>query len=805
MGQFKAIILAGGFGTRLRPITCTRPKPLCEILGESVLERLLNKISSCQISETAISTMYMGETIQEQISKISYEMKIHFVTESSPLGSAGGAKYAAEGIGLNDEDTYIILSGDGIFDFDLNTIIQSHISKKADVTIVTVGEENPLEYGVILSRKDGRICSISEKPGWNEIKTDTVNTGIYIINGNIFKYIPQNRPFDFSKDLFPHLLGINKALYSYTAEGYWCDIGDLSAYYKCNIDALAGKILDLQIFDGMSREEILARQINCKMPCYISKSAIISQGAYIGEYSVIGKNVKIESGAEVNASIIFDNVFIDEGVKLTRCIICENTNLEKYSVVSGGCTIGAGANLKSGSIISDNVCIWPGKTVEQGYYITEDILFKDKDDKLYCDDGYFVGKIGEKINTEYISRLGSAITLAAGEKNKQQGIDRPPCLGVMHNGTSENALIADSILCGIKSIGGQSFSYIAGFESQAIYIASEFMTDYLLFITDIDSDRVIKIYDKYSFTPERSFERFVEAKLKSMENVISPKLFETIYIDNLKHLYFGIIKRKIENEFICINKNEKTLQGLSVCFESINHTSTENFVIKTIKELGAEIRNEFKSDVISIEISESGLDAVLKYKSKSGKEYFFDSYHIIAALISEKIKSENNTYYASQLFSTLYGNIFHALSFENSDLSNGLSYQNEKTKQLTAYERRWLKDMCYSVIKLMCIIKKSKHSLDHYFASLPMFEIKTRNVTTEDVGGEKRASVMKKLNEKYGSNNISSTDGITISLDDGNITVIPRKNGGFKLITNSTDAECSEELFVKIFDEIKNM
>jgi mannose-1-phosphate guanylyltransferase/phosphomannomutase len=178
MKNIKAVILAGGLGTRLRPITCTRPKPMCMLLDETVIERIILKLSECGIQKAAISTMYLSDKLCNQLGKCVRGVDLLYVNEETPKGSAGGAKLCATELGIGNDDIFVILSGDGVFDFSLTEAIKSHVKRGAEVTIVTSPTKNPLEYGVILSKEDGRIYSFTEKPGWSAVKSDSVNTGI---------------------------------------------------------------------------------------------------------------------------------------------------------------------------------------------------------------------------------------------------------------------------------------------------------------------------------------------------------------------------------------------------------------------------------------------------------------------------------------------------------------------------------------------------------------------------------------------------------------------------------------------------
>lgn len=786
MKSIKAVVLAGGLGTRLRPITCTTPKPLCKILGESVIERLIRLMPQWNINEVSISTMYKSDSFYNLNEKLSSKLKITYVTEPKPLGSAGGAKYAAGALDIEDSDIFLILSGDGIFDFDLKKAIEFHQAKNSDVTIITTLTKEPLEYGVILSDKNGKIYSFTEKPNWANVKSNTVNTGIYLINGNIFKEIPNNRTFDFSNDLFPFLMCNNKILYAYETAGYWCDIGDIAAYYRCNMEALAGKISNIDFSDALTENELREQNINFKSPCYISKFSKIAQNAEISSFSVIGKNVVIDENAVINSSIIFDNTVICKNTVISNAIICENCLIESDAVIMPGSTIGAGTVIQSGAIVSDGINIWPDKTIEKGFCVTDDVFLDSKIGNLYSDEGYYVGSSNAEINSEYISKLGNAFAKASIKHSNSTSAPFQNIIGVMHDGSAISALICESLLCGAKSAGIKCYSFTKGFEALAKYACAEFLTDITLFASVINKELIIKAFDKNGENLSHEFERTVESCLKkrlekNSENVLLD-VKETIYFDNLKYGYFCKNVKKIRAEF----NTPTPLKGINCIVESYNNAS--DALKEILQELGSTVLTTNNTNTFDVQIilNNNGLEASVKCKNSLQKNVYFDSYHITAAIISYEI-SKGNT----------FGTLPYFASFVfGDDTKKIVKFQNDS---LLSY------DMCYAVPMLLAIAKSQKKSLYDIYNEIPVFEINIKNINTLDVLGEKRASVMRYLHEKYGNKNNLQNDGVKISFDKGNVTVVPRRSGGFKIVSEALTAECAEEIGNIMLEEIKNI
>src|SRR5579871_7044527 len=235
----KAVVMAGGEGSRLRPLTVTRPKPMVPIVGRPVMEHILNLLKTHGITDVVVTVQYMASAIEDYFGDGSqFGMNIAYSREEVPLGTAGSVKNAEE---LLDEP-FLVISGDALTDFNLTEIINFHNERKAMATITLAHVPNPLEFGVIITDDRGHITQFLEKPSWGEVFSDTINTGIYVLDPKIFSYFEKDKQFDFSQELFPMMLRKGDPIYGYIASGYWCDVGNLAEYMRANADALTGKV-----------------------------------------------------------------------------------------------------------------------------------------------------------------------------------------------------------------------------------------------------------------------------------------------------------------------------------------------------------------------------------------------------------------------------------------------------------------------------------------------------------------------------------------------------------------------------------
>lgn len=236
----KVVIMAGGEGRRLRPVTGETPKPLAPLLGRPVMEHILRLLRRQGFTEVCAAVKYRAEDIMARFGDGSaLGLSLTYRVESEPLGTAGGVKNCRDFTG--DED-FLVVSGDAACDFDLRALCEAHREAGAAVTLALYRSPEPLQYGLTVTDGEGLVRAFIEKPGWTKVVTDLVNTGIYVLSPRAMALVPEGQPFDFAKDLFPLLLQRGEKLLGVAMDGYWCDIGGPLAYYRCCVDALEGRL-----------------------------------------------------------------------------------------------------------------------------------------------------------------------------------------------------------------------------------------------------------------------------------------------------------------------------------------------------------------------------------------------------------------------------------------------------------------------------------------------------------------------------------------------------------------------------------
>ena len=364
----QAIILAGGKGTRLRPLTQEMPKPMIPVLNKPLMEYSIDLLKKYNITDIGVTLMFLPQYVKNHFKNgEEYGVNISYFTEEAPLGTAGSVKLAEKDL----DDTFIVLSGDALTNINIEKILKYHKSINADVTIVLSRQPDPLEYGVVLMDTSGRVISFSEKPQWENVFSDTVNTGIYVIEKKVVEKIPQNTEFDFSKNLFPILLKENYNLFGYISEDYWCDLGNPESYLNSTKDILSGKVFGTKYENILSENVIVSENVKLIPPVYVGKNTVLNGNCIIGPNVTVGEeciieNSKISNSVIWNKNLInrceFSNLIIGENNKIDSCVFSGN------NVVGSNTEINKNVHIKNNLKIYNNVRIPTDSVIEADVY-----------------------------------------------------------------------------------------------------------------------------------------------------------------------------------------------------------------------------------------------------------------------------------------------------------------------------------------------------------------------------------------------------------------------------------------------------
>jgi len=407
----RAVVMAGGEGTRLRPLTCNRPKPLAPVANRPIMEHIVRLLHRHGFKDVYATLHYLADEVQRYFGDGSeFDVRMYYSVEDTPLGTAGSVKRLEE----NLEETFLIISGDGLTDFDLTSAVRFHKQKKALATIVLTRVPEPLEYGVVITDEQGRIVRFLEKPSWGEVFSDTVNTGMYVLEPQVLKLIDPGKPVDFSRDLFPLLLKEGKPLFGYVAEGYWTDVGNLQQYQQANFDALEGKVdisipgEELQPGIWVGEGTQIDPEADLAGPLLIGRNCLIGRKAKLRRLTCIGDNVVVEEGASIYRSIVWNGCYLGRRAKLTAAMLALDVVVKPNSVIAEAAVIGDKCVLEESTTVSPQVKIWPDKVTEPGSKVSMSLVWGTRwPGSLFGDMGV-TGLANIEINPEFASRMGAA-------------------------------------------------------------------------------------------------------------------------------------------------------------------------------------------------------------------------------------------------------------------------------------------------------------------------------------------------------------------------------------------------------------
>ncbi len=407
----KAVIMAGGEGTRLRPLTSNQPKPMLPMANIPMMEHVVNLLRDHGFEDIVVTVAFMANTIRTYFGDGSaFGVRMVYATESTPLGTAGSVRNARDEL----DERFLVISGDVLTDIDLSRVVAFHDAHGGLATLALKAVENPLEFGIVITRDDGSIERFLEKPTWGQVFSDTINTGIYVLEPEIFDFIPEGRSVDFSGESFPEALAAGRELFGYVAEGYWEDVGTLEAYLSAHHDILDQKVTvnieGFQLRPGLwvGKGAEIDPSVELIGPAVVGDNCVVGPDARLGPYCTLGRNVRIGENASVERSVVHDNTYLAAGVRLEGTVLGRGSDLrqgvrcEQGTVLGDECFVGAHAEISSG------VKIYPFKTVEAGAFVNSSIVWESRGARsLFGRDGVR-GLANVDISPELAVRLSMA-------------------------------------------------------------------------------------------------------------------------------------------------------------------------------------------------------------------------------------------------------------------------------------------------------------------------------------------------------------------------------------------------------------
>lgn len=379
----RTIMMAGGKGTRLRPLTLVRPKPMIPLVNKPIIEYTIDMLKKSGFNDIIMTLNYMSTDIKKYFKDGSeFDVDIRYSVEKWPLGTGGSVKKAEKYI----DDTFMVVSGDVLTDVDFKDIIRFHKEKGAIATMVLTEVEDPTHFGIAVMDKDNKITEYLEKPAPEDAFSNVANTGIYIFEPEIFDFFEgKDKEVDFSKDIFPEVIKQDAGIYGYVFNGYWNDIGRPETYleatydildqkmeqnfYKTKMEESIGKIGNIWVGENV----FIDKKARIEGPVVIGNNCTIEEGCKISRGSVIGDNVSIGKDVNIDGAVLFPNSIIEDNSFLTGCIIDTKCLIDKNTVVENGVVtgslveIGRNSIVRSSRSITRNMKIFPNSIIDSDY------------------------------------------------------------------------------------------------------------------------------------------------------------------------------------------------------------------------------------------------------------------------------------------------------------------------------------------------------------------------------------------------------------------------------------------------------
>ena len=443
----KAVVMAGGEGTRLRPLTSNQPKPMVPIVGKPCMEHIIELLKEHGFEDIVVTVAFMPQAIRGYFADgEAHGVQIRYSVEDSPAGTAGSVKLAEEALA----ETFLVISGDALCDIDLGALVRFHKEKGALVTIGLKSVDNPLEFGIVVTDEDGRIERFLEKPSWGQVFTDTINTGIYVLEPEVLRHVPTDRPYDFSKELFPLLLEMGRPLYGYVADGYWQDIGNLDQFRQANFDALDERVRlnvagirlrgNVWVGEGVDLEDFEV----IEGPAFIGNHCRIDSGASVGPYSVLSNGVMLRDHARTARSVVDASTHIGRRSLVEGAVVGRACDIRAHARIQEGAAIGDNCTIGEQSLVMPGIRIYPFKEVESGAVVDRNLIWESRlSSRLFGRDA-IAGLINVDLTPETALRIGIALGTA---------LDRGARVATSRAAPPACRLLKRAVLSGIISTG----------------------------------------------------------------------------------------------------------------------------------------------------------------------------------------------------------------------------------------------------------------------------------------------------------------------------------------------------------------
>jgi len=759
MVLMRAVIMAGGEGTRLRPLTCDLPKPMARLCGRPMMEYILDLLSVHDVDRAVVTLRYLPSAISDYFGEKYNNISLEYVVEDEPLGTAGSVKGAVKKFDSGDNSDILVISGDALTDFDLTAAAEFHKKSGAAATLVVTRVSDPREYGLVRYGSDGRVLGFVEKPGWAQAVTDAANTGIYILSPSVLSYIPDNTNFDFAKDLFPLLLNKGVPLYAYQASGYWCDIGNLSTYLSCQRDILEGKLRTLPAPEGgiLFRGERPQGGYTLIPPVYIGKNVSIGAGAQIGPFAVLDDGCRVGNWAKIKESVLLSSSYAGDRTSLTGALLCHGASVRRGASLFEGCAIGAGSVVGEYATVFPDVKVWPNKKVESNQ-VLRDNLRDGAGISVIFDDAGLTGETGVEITPELCARLGAAVGSIAHGQKVAIGCSQDKAAASLKMALASGILSTGSVVWDFGNCIETQFDFFVNFARihSGVYISG-------------GPKGCIRLTTAGGLPAARSFERNVETRLSTGD-------FARVSWDSIRDVTDMSGMRQLYRQEL-ISMAPLGLTGMSAVVRGSEYEPTR-LLESVLNNLGCSMDGEMRLHV------GAGGRRLSIFEPDAGYIWPEQVLALNCLFEFEKGKDVALPYDAPMALDRLaeqYGRkVLRYLNCPADDC--------DAEARLLAASQLWVRDGLMMAIRIMYHLKENKTTLKELMQRLPGFAVTTRTVVCSVNPGR----VLRQLSTDAESAN---GEGARIKTNSGYVLVRPSKKGKKLILTaEAADTEIAAEL-----------
>ena len=464
------------------------------LLGKPVLGHILDLLRRHGVHEVAVTLRYLPAAVTDFFGDgREYGVKLTYFLEDTPLGTAGSVKKCMDFLG---EEDFLVVSGDAVCDLDLTELTALHRSHRSVASLALCRRAEPLEYGLVRTDEQGRVLGFVEKPGWSQVDTELVNTGVYVLSRRAMDLVPEGTEYDFGKELFPQLLSQGETLYGWEIPGYWQDMGDCRAYLECVQDILTGKVK----LDRDAGSVSPPAGVEVRRPCWIGGGVTLAPGCIVGPYTVLGAGTTIATGAVVERSVLL-GAGVGEGAEVSGAILCKDSAVHRRAMVGPGVVLGEGARVGAEAIVAPGVKLWPGRSVPEGGKATTSQVTAGQSAPLrFSSAGAIRGSVGEELTPEAMLALGSLL----GESGQ---------VGLGWAGGDGAELLGRSVGCGVIAAGGTALVSDAPCPSAGAWLGRYDQFPVSLFVQQDGDNAELRLFSADGLPLERARQRKIEGAL----------------------------------------------------------------------------------------------------------------------------------------------------------------------------------------------------------------------------------------------------------------------------------------------------